>query len=282
MDQQSQQAKPLDIKVELDQLRKMYTADIAAMYNTFNALILGQQGTGKTHLLKTCRKPVIVHSFDPGGTKVLKAEVADGSVIPFWELEKEDMNSPTAYKRWEEEFFRLRERDVFKHIGTYCIDSFTTWFEALCNQIVKRKSSTTKSAMEYRGATIRETGLMELKDWQVAGNIVRDMTKLCTALPCDFLLTGHLMLVKEEVSGAMMAFFNSIPSLRVNIPILFDEIYVMEAKETSQGIERTLLTGPTGKYVAKTRMGSGMFGLREKPDIKALLVKAGMSSEDII
>jgi len=231
-------------------------------------------------MLKTARKPVLVHSFDPGGTKILREEIDNGSIIPMWELEREDMNSPTAYRTWEDEFFRLRKQGMFAHVGTYCIDSFTTWFEALCNQIVKRKSSNTKSAAEYAGALGRETGLMELKDWQVAGNIVRDMIKLCTALPCDFILTGHIMLTKEEVSGKMIAFFNSIPSLRINIPILFDEIYILQAEEVNKEIRRQVLTAPDGKYIAKTRIGSGVFETREEPDIKKLLAKAGLPTDD--
>ena len=268
----------LNIKVELDKLRAMYTADIAQ--DTFNALWLGEVGTGKTTLLKTCRFPILVHSFDPGGTKVLKKEIEEGKVIVDSRYEKEDANNPTAYHAWEEEFFRLRAGGVFDKVGTYCLDSFTTWFECLKNQITARKAVKPKATSGYRGITSRSIGLMEQADWQVAGNIVRDMSKLCTALPCDFIMTGHLLLEKEDVSGRMIAYFNSIPSLRVNVPLLFDEIYVLLCQETSSGVARKLLTQPTGKYVARTRIGAGKFALYEEPDIKALLTKAGLPATD--
>jgi len=268
----------LDIKATLDQLRTMYTDDIAQ--GTFNALWLGEVGTGKTTLLKTCRFPILIHSFDPGGTKVLKTEIEAKKVIVDSRYEKEDANSPTAYALWESEFFKLRNGGLFDKIGTYCLDSFTTWFECLKNQINARKAVKSKAAAGYRGATSRSVGVMEQMDWQVAGNIVRDMSKLCTALPCDFIMTGHLLLEKEDVSGRMIAYFNSIPSLRVNVPLLFDEIYVLICQETSQGVERKLLTQPTGKYVARTRIGAGKFDLYETPNIKALLTKAGLPATD--
>lgn len=272
------QAPALNIKVELDKLRKMYTADIAQ--GTYNILALGEVGVGKTSLLNTCRFPALIHSFDPGGTKVLWNNIESGHIVADTRFEKEDSNSPTAYMDWEHEFFRLKNGGVFEKLGTYCIDSFTTFIEALKNQIVKKKSVKSKTSANYRGALDREIGLLEIQDWQVIGNVMRDMIKLCTSLPCDFILTGHLMLEKEEVSGRMIAHFNSIPSLRINIPLLFDEIYVLQSVETSQGVEHRILTQPTGRYVARTRIGSGKFDLYEEANVKKLLEKAGLSTAD--
>jgi len=267
-----------NIKAELERIRSISLEDLRQ--GKFNALILGFQGTGKTHLLKTCRLPVLIHSFDPGGTKHLRKEMLEGKIVADTRFEKEDMNDPTAYSLWEDEFFRLRSMNAFAEVGTYCIDSFTTWFDALKDQICRRKGLPTKLAAQYRGATGRAVGLLEQQDWQVAGNIVKDMTKLCADLPCDFILTGHTLLEKEEVSGRMIAFFNAIPSLRINVPILFDEIYIMEAEETTAGIRRSLLTAPTGRYIARTRIGSEKFELHEEPNIKHLLKKAGMGLDD--
>jgi len=269
---------PLNIKAELEKLRKMYTADIGQ--GTFNALILGQIGVGKTTILRTCRMPLLVHSFDPGGTKVLKEEIKAGKAFVDTRFEREDASNPTAYMAWEREFLRLRSGGFFKGIGTYCIDSFTTWLDALKNQIAVKKSMKSKSAAAYRGAIDRDVGLLEIQDWQVIGNVVRDMTKLCTSVGCDFVMTGHLMLEKEEVSGRMIAFFATIPSLRINVPLLFDEIYVLQCTETSSGITRRILTQPTGRDVARTRIGAGKFDVYEEPDIKKLLAKAGMPTED--
>ena len=62
---------------------------------------------------------------------------------------------------------------------------------------------------------------------------------------------------------------------------MFDEIYVTIAKQTSKGIEYSLLTRNDGLYQARTRLGrGGRFETYEKPDIKYLLKKAGFPTED--
>lgn len=256
----------LDVKVELDKLRAMYTKDIAG--GTTNICLLGDLGVGKTSILSTARMPVLVHSFDPGGCKLhhLQPLIKEGKIIVDSRFEKEDGKKPTAYKEWESEFERLRMGNVFSGLGTYVIDSFTTWLAALKNEIVKRKG--------------RSEGVLQLQDWQVIMNVVIDMTKLCTALPCDFILTGHLSLEKDEVSGRMLARFKSIPSLQIDVPLLFDEIWVMLSEEVKNGTERRILTQSTGKYTARTRIGSQVFEMYEEADIKKMLKKAGLSDAD--
>jgi len=258
------QRQPLNIKAELEELRRMHLSEVSQ--STVNILLLGQVGVGKTELCKTARAPILIDSFDPGGTKHLGEEIKKGRIIVDSRYENEDSSHPQAYSTWEREFLRRREIGLFSQIGTYVIDSFTMWLEALKNAIAVRKGRAEK--------------LLQLQDWQVMGNVLRDMVLLATSLPCDFILTGHLLLVKEEVSGRMIARFNTIPSLQVNIPLLFDEIYILQTEEKADGVERRLLTSPTGRYEARTRIGAHRFSLYEKPDIKYLLNKAGYPAED--
>ena len=247
----------LELKGEMERLRKMYTADISQ--GTFNALILGRIGVGKTTLVETARKPVLIHSFDPGGTKGMKKAIERGDVIVDTRFEKESAKHPLAYKDWESTFESYRANDIFKGIGTYVIDSFTTWIDALKNEVAKRKG--------------RADSVLQIQDWLVVGNQVRDVIKLATALPCDFILTGHLFLEKEEETGKIFAMFKSLPSLRIAVPMLFDEIYVLTAEDTSNEIKRSLLTQSTGKYLARTRIGRDIFNVREEPDISKMLKK---------
>ena len=256
----------LDIKVELDKLREMYTHDIAQ--DTYNCLLLGESGTGKTRSIETMRKPVLVHSFDPGGTKTIRKAIVEGGIIVDTRFEKDSTKDPTAYNLWEAEFDRLRFGGVFEGIGTYVIDSFTTWLETLKTMTAKKQG--------------RENLVLQLQDWQVIGNVMRDMVKLCTSLPCDFVCTGHLSVEKDEVTGGLKATIAAPPSLQIQLPILFDELYVSESVETSEGVSHAFITQNTGKYQCLTRIGRDVFDLREKPDFKALLIKAGLNAEDKI
>lgn len=266
----------LDIKVERDRLRSMYTADIGK--NTHNMMLLGGIGSGKTHMLSTAVQPVLVHSFDPGGTglRLLKGMKESGAMLVDTSFERELDIMKTKkigvkpdtriYRDWEIEFDRLRWGGFFDHVGTYCIDSSTNFIHALKSEVARKNG--------------RDDSALTQPDWQILGNTFGDVVRFCTALPCNFVLTGHLKLFKDDVEGVMIARFNIIPSLQIDLPSLFDEIYILESKTTSQGLTRKVITANTDKYEARTRIGGGVFEVREEPDIKYLLDKAGLDNKD--
>ena len=250
-------------------LRTMYTADIAQ--GTFNLLLIGGIGDGKTHLTSTARKPIVYHSFDPGGTKLpcIKRLTDEGMCIIDTRFEKEDPTNPTAFDLWDKEFRALVKTDFFQHIGTYVIDSFSLWMDACINKLAKIGG--------------RKGGVLEIQDWQILRNVMRDSIKLCTAIPCDFICTGHLVQEMETFSGKFVSSFQAPPSLQNALPALFDEIWVIRAIENAQTkkSERLIYSSPTGKVQARTRIGSEKFSNPETvPDIKVLLTKAGMATDD--
>lgn len=248
------------VEEELEEIRKRYKTSSGA--ETFNALIYGDMGTGKTNILRTCRAPILIHSFDPGGTKTLIDAIAEGDVIVDNRFEEEDAKKSTAFKLWEKEFDRLRNAGFFEEIGTYALDSATMWGEACMNAILK--------------ANARPASTPQLQDYLVQMNVMRDAIKIMTSLPCDFVMTGHIDTDKDEVTGKMTTGPMVTGKLKAKLPILFDEIYVTISKETSKGIEYSLLTRNTGLYKARSRLGrGGRFETYEKQDIGRLLKKAG-------
>jgi len=249
---------------KLEEIQKLYQGDPRQF--TFNAIIAGDMGTGKTSLLSTARKPVLVHSFDPGGTKVLRGEIEKGTVIADTRFEDEDPKKPTAFRLWEREFEDLRKNDVFSQVGTFAIDSITTFADACMNEILK--SSGRAGAVPYQQDYLRQI------------NVLRDYMKIFTTLPCDVIVTAHLEAEKDELIGKVKMNMIITGKLKVKIPLLFDEIYVTITKQTSKGVEYYLLTRNDGYYTARTRIGKGVFEMLEKPDIKYLLEKAGMNYED--
>ena len=60
-----------------------------------------------------------------------------------------------------------------------------------------------------------------------------------------------------------------------------DEVYMATSKESSKGVEYSILTRNTGLYKARTRLGRNkIFDTYEEPNIKALLRKAGIDDSD--
>ncbi len=255
----------LDIKKELSDLQTMYKDSARA--NSFNALIYGPMGVGKTLSLRTCRKPVLVHSFDPGGTTTLRDEVAKGEVYVDNRFEVDDQANPSAFKNWDDAYHRLKQGGMFDKIGTYAIDSATTWSAAAMNVTLKKAG--------------RPGGTPQQNDYLPTMIMLENAIKDITSLPCDVILTCHEDTDKDEASGRMFVGPLFIGKLKYRIPILFDEIYYACSKETSSGVNYSFLTRATGLYKARTRLGKGgIFEMYEQQDFKALLKKAGYNTDD--
>ena len=68
----------------------------------------------------------------------------------------------------------------------------------------------------------------------------------------------------------------------VTIPLLFDELYVIK-REGKGGIDpkRIMIIDSLGEYIARSRLkANGKLKATEPPDIKAILKKAGLSTDD--
>ena len=255
----------IDINVEAAKLREMYDNDPTT--KSFNAVIYGGLGTGKTSLIRTARKPVLVHSFDPGGTKVLRDEIEAGEILVDSRFEREDPRLPKAFQLFDDEYHRLRGGGFFDHIGTYVIDSVTTWAQCAMNVVLKKAG--------------RVGGTPQKNDWMPQMGLIENAMRDFVALPCDCILLGHDDVTKDESSGKMYSGLMITGKLTRRVPLLFDEIYCAMTKETSKGIEYQLLTRATGTYQARSRLGKGgEHDTYEKPDIKAILKKVGFSTED--
>ena len=255
----------LDIKAEATKLREMYNNDPTTQ--TFNAVVYGGLGTGKTSLLRTARKPVLVHSFDPGGTKVLRDEIANGSILVDSRFEQEDPRQPKAFKLFDDEYHRLRRDGFFEHIGTYVIDSVTTWAQTAMNAVMKKAG--------------RAGGTPQQNDWLPQMMMLENAMRDFVSLPCDCILIGHDDVTKDEATGKMYVGLMITGKLSRRVPLLFDEIYCAQTKETSKGIEYSLLTRASGTYQARSRLGKGgELDTYEKPDIKAILRKVGFDDSD--
>ena len=257
----------LDIKKELSDLQAMYKSNPRT--NSFNALIYGPMGTGKTNVSRTCRGPVLIHSFDPGGTTTVRDEIEKGSIYVDTSFENEDPMNPTAFANWDRAYHRLKQGGMFDKIGTYIIDIGTTWSSAAMNVVLKKAG--------------RPGGTPQQNDYLPTMVLLENAIKDITSLPCDVILIAHEDTDKDEASGKMFVGPLFIGKLKYRIPILFDEIYYACTKETSQGVLYHFLTRATGLYKARTRLGKGgLFETYETQDIKALLKKAGYDASDKI
>ena len=99
-------------------------------------------------------------------------------------------------------------------------------------------------------------------------------------LPCHVIVTGHIGLTRDEVTGGMESGLMLAGKNSEKVPLVFDEKYVTRTITKSSGTTYELLVKNEGRYKAETRIGGIKFNPIEEPNIKALLKKAGKSWED--
>lgn len=257
----------IDITVELESLRKMYEENREAKGMGF--LIYGDFGTGKTNILLTCPKPVLIHSFDPGGLVTIEKEMADPNSEVYGDVRFEGENpmKPTVWDAWTRECDRLARAGILDQLGTFVLDSGTTWASAAMNTILKKAG--------------RLGGPPYKQDYLPAMSLMENKIKEILTHRCNFVLICHEDTTKDENSGKMFIGPLLIGQLKMRIPLLFGELYCAQAKQTAKGVEYSLLTQATGLYRARTRMGKGIFDLYEEQDITALLRKAGKLRKEV-
>ena len=260
---------PLDIAKTIADLQSMYATSPGA--NKINFILYGEMGCGKTTMaIETCRKPCLVHSFDPGGCDSVDPKmIASGLVIVDNRFERDEPKRPKAFAAWDAEFERLLNGGFFNNIGTFVLDSITTWSSAAMYAVLAKSG--------------RAAGIPQQNDYLPQMTMIENAVKVICSLPCDVVLTAHQKADKDEVTGKITATPLLTGKLTQRVPLLFNEIYHLVTKESSKGTDFLAQTQGCSTYMARTRLGRrGTFEKFEKPDIKYLLKKGGKSANDLV
>jgi hypothetical protein len=265
--QQANKSQPkfLEVKKRVDEIRSRYEIGSS---QTVNMLVIGDYGTGKTQLAATCPTPVFIDSFDPGGTKTraLQPAIKKGDIIVEDKWEKDSWKDPWAFREWEKEMESRMREDFFNAFSWYILDSCTKWAFSLMYEILKKGGRAGKGP--------------QIQDYLVQQLTAADWLGQLMDLPCNVMVTGHIAVDKDEVTGKMETGLLMWGKLAQQVPLVFDEKYVCKVEQKPTGPEHQLLTKNDGIYKAETRMGGDLFNQYEAMDIRTLLKKAGKPSED--
>lgn len=257
------QPQSLDVAASFAEIRKRFAED--PKRDTFNALVCGEMGTGKTYLAKTCRKPLLADFFDPGGYNTLRTEIDQGEVLPR-NFSPDDPFKPWAFRDWANSWSTVEK--LAPYLGTYMLDSSTLWAEAILNYFLAQRGQAGKVPSGKA-------------DYLPQKNEIRNWMSKILSLPCDVIVTGHLEPEQDGVTGKVTYRYATTGKGTFLIPAMFDEVYVMISEETSKGITRNILTAATGRYAARSRLAqNGKIEPYMPPDIKNILKLAGYPTED--
>ena len=257
----------LDARIEAEKLRTMYVND--PHQQSFSVLITGESKTGKTHLLRTARRPVHIDSFDPGGTIVLRDLIAKGDIVADTLYESEDRTEPSMFRQWARTFEQRVKNKYFESFSTYALDSSTLWADAIMNHVMNKDKRAGEAPNFYKDYNPQK---VEIQNWM----------KRVLALPCDVIVTGHLegeyddKIINGELIRDLQRYkYMTTGKGAIIIPLMFSENWTTFAETSGRTVEYKILTGPWRMYRAGTRIGRGVFEVFEAPDVKKLLKKAG-------
>lgn len=262
---------PLDIKAKLSEIDAAYKNSSSA--TTMNALIVGPIRSGKTVALSTAPRPIAIDTFDTGGVKSISPQIAEGGIYPT-PYEEDDPKSPFAFRDWLKEFNYRHKEGFFDYIASYCIDSFTYFFNAA---LFYEKGLAEAAGMK------RHRSLPALDDYRLVNLQVVSIIQKIMSLPCNFFLTAHVSKEKDDMSGKYISSIVASPKIQETLPAMFDEVYIMLV-DPKQPVENRykFLTDNDGMYECGSRLATvqGKLDKHEPANLRAILKKVGLPFED--
>jgi phage nucleotide-binding protein len=209
--------------------------------NGVKLLVYGQAGAGKTSLIRTLPKPVVLSA--EGG--LLSIQDAD---IPFIEI--------TSMEELQEAYMWCRDSEEAKDFDTIALDSISEVAEVVLNHELKTN-----------------------KDGRAAyGELNTQMTGLIRAfrdLPSKHVYFSAKLEKSQDEMGKLL-YNPSMPgkSLTQSLPYFFDEVLALRVERDSEGVnQRAIMCDTDGLWLAKDR--SGKLEPWEAPDLGEIIRKIG-------
>jgi phage nucleotide-binding protein len=215
------------------------TGSLAA--NGVKVLVYGQAGAGKTSLVKTLPKPIVLSA--EGG--LLSIQDAD---LPFIEIS--DMDTLKEAYSW------LAGSDEAKQYQSVALDSISEIAEVVLNA----EKKATKDPRQAYGAMQEQ---------------MADIIRAFRDLPGRHVyMSAKLEKTQDEMGRVLYA--PSMPGNKTGqaLPYFFDEVLALRVEKDGEGVtQRALMCDSDGLWLAKDR--SGKLEAWEAPDLGAIIAKMG-------
>ena len=215
------------------------TGSLAA--NGVKVLVYGQAGAGKTSLVKTLPKPIVLSA--EGG--LLSIQDAD---LPFIEIS--DMETLKEAYSW------LAASEEAQQYQSVALDSISEIAEVVLNA----EKKATKDPRQAYGAMQEQ---------------MADIIRAFRDLPGRHVyMSAKLEKTQDEMGRVLYA--PSMPGNKTGqaLPYFFDEVLALRVEKDGEGVtQRALMCDSDGLWLAKDR--SGKLEAWEAPDLGAIIAKMG-------
>lgn len=257
----------LEIKQMLEDGQKL------SLRKAYNILLYGGSGTGKTAITRNAVRPILFHCFDPEGYRpLIQFPTSDGIKLQetgnliIEDFSNEDPTKPTSYLAWKKRFDELVTANFFENVGTYVLDSVTTFGAA----IMGRSLALSNKLNDPRAVLGND-------EYTPAKSMMYNAMRKILSLPCNIIIVAHEN-VDDDVSGVKLRTPAFVGTQRTQIPLLFSEVWHITSKvDAKDKFSNTAQTLTCQRITAKTRMGCNIFNVLEEPDLFKLCKKANIA-----
>lgn len=245
-------------------MRELEAVEVVA--DLRKTLLVGAEGTGKTHYIGTMPRPCYVMSFGDKGYSTLAGEPG----IRVGEFVESDRYNPTAYKEFEEKFKKLCAGEKYKWpdgreepYQTIALDSLTFLSTMLFDHLQKINNNVDKPGGFPVYAMVKSK--------------TQDIISKAIAIASYVVCTALIDVKKDEITGEVFFIPNMVGSIANEIGASFDAVFFTKVDKKPTGeVEYSLLTVGDSRHRSKARVPGSLGRIllpKEVPDFKVIKQK---------
>ena len=208
-------------------------------------LLIGKEGSGKTHFLGTMPRPMALFSFDNG-----YRTLAGNSGIKVYSCMDADRLKPTAYKEFDAKFKQLCAGEKYKWS-----DGKEEAYQTIAIDSISFLSTFLFDYLQYINSNIDKPG-----GYAVYGQVkskLQDIVNRAAAISENVVVTALLDFEKNELTGETFQVPSVLGSLKNEIGAWFDGVFFMDVQKKVDGaVAYKMLTVGSRQQVAKIRVPS--------------------------
>lgn len=200
----------------------MQLADLQQDSN-YKCLVFGDSGSGKTVFSTSFPGKIHVHDFD---NKIVSA-------ANFWRKHNPEQLQQVSYtdysigdvktryatfNGWLVEHQALAREGKFPY-KTIVLDSLTLWSELLMKEILRQTKG------KIKGPIAGNDDVPSMQHYGINSVYFKEQLGSFLALPCNVVVTAHIDITKDDISGEILRRPLVSGKLASYLPIIFGEVY---------------------------------------------------------
>lgn len=229
-------------------------------------LLIGHEGSGKTHFMGTMPRPIYHISLDKGFYTLAGEDGITSCVI----LE-DTRTRPTAYREFSDKLTEvLAGKMKYKYkdgreepYKTICVDSLTAFSVMLFDHYQYVNSNVDKKA--------------SFTEYQLVKSKSEDLLNSLKRTPLYVACSALIMADKDELTGEIFYLANMVGGIRDTIGSYFDAVFYMQTDKRADGaISYEAVTVGSRRHKAKVRVPSSLhanISAKEIPDFQHIINK---------